>query len=76
MNRNLRHASLVVASIVIGALVLSVVPALADTAGVQQDSWGRLFRYAGCALGVAAATSGLGVAAAIMMCLHVMVIDF
>ena len=76
MNRKSSLRLLSVAASVLLALALTASPLLADLGGPTPDSWGRLFRYAGCALGIAAATSGIGVAAAVALCLHVLVIDF
>lgn len=75
MNRKSTLGLLPVAASVLVALALTASPLLADLGGPTPDSWGRLFRYAGCALGIAAASSGIGVAAAVMMCLHVLVTE-
>ena len=75
MTRHLTRATLALAAGAVFALVLTATPLRADFGGPGPDSWSRLFRYAGCALGIAAATTGLGVTAAVVMCLHVLVTE-
>ncbi len=58
------------------ALMLALAPLAAaqtDAAPEVQDGLGKLLRYAGCALSIAAAPSGLGVAAATVLCLALIV---
>lgn len=59
------------------ALMLALAPLAAaqtDAAPEVQDGLARLLRYAGCALSIVAAPSGIGVAAATVLCL-VLVVD-
>ena len=44
-----------------------------DAAPEAQDGFFKLLRYAGCAMSIAAAPSGLGVAAATVLCLALLV---
>jgi len=76
MTRNLKRAALAVAAGAFLALALAATPLHADVAGLTPDSLTRTLRYMGCALGIAAAASGLGIAAAMVMCIHVLVTDF
>ena len=73
MTRTLANAALIVAAG--GLLVMTATPLQADLGGVAPDSWSRLLRYAACALSIAAATTGLGVAAAVAVCLHLFVTE-
>ena len=75
MTRHLTRGSLVVAVGALLVLAFAATAVRADIVGPGPDSWSRFFRYAGCALGIAAASTGLGVAAAVMMCLHVLVTE-
>jgi hypothetical protein len=76
MSRNLKPAALAMAAGAFLALALAATPVRADVAGVTPDSMTRTLRYLGCAFGIAAAASGLGIAAAMAMCIHVLVTDF
>ena len=75
MTRRLARGAFAAAAGALLALALTAGPLHADVGGVSPDSWARLFRYAGCALGIAAASTGLGIAAAVTMCLHVLVTE-
>ena len=75
MTRKLALGAFAAAAGTFLALTFTAGPLHADLGGVGPDSWARLFRYAGCALGIAAASTGLGVAAAVVMCLHVLVTE-
>jgi hypothetical protein len=75
MTRHLTRGALAVAAGALLALALAATPLRADLGGASPDSWPRFFRYAGCALGIAGAASGFGVAAAVAMCLHVLVTE-
>ena len=74
LRRIARSALLVIASGLV-ALAVCAGPLHADLGGPGTESLPRLLRYAGCALAIAAATSGLGIAAAVVMCVHVLVTD-
>ena len=75
MIRKALRCALGVTAGVLLALAFCAGPLSADLGGPSPHSWARLFRYAGCALAIAAASSGLGVAAAVVMCLHVLVTE-
>jgi hypothetical protein len=76
MIRRIARCTLVITAGALLALAFAAGPLHADIGAPSTNSWGQLFRYAGCALGIAAATTGLGLAAAVAMCLHVLTIDF
>ena len=75
MIRRIARTAFAVTAGVLVALAFAAGPLHADLGGPSPDSWGRLLRYAGCALGIAAATSGFGIAAAVAMCVHVLIAE-
>jgi hypothetical protein len=74
MMRRIARCAFAVTGGVLLALALTAGTLHADIAG-PPDSVTRLLRYAGCALGIAAATTGMGIAAAIVMCVHVLITE-
>lgn len=76
MIRRIARCALLIAAFGLVALAFCAGPLHADLGGPGTESVPRLLRYAGCALAIAAATSGLGIAAAVVMCVHVFVTDF
>lgn len=75
MTRNLTRGALAIAAGAILLSALSAGPLLADLGGVSPDSWARFFKYAGCAIAIAGASTGWGIAGAIAMCAHVFVTE-
>jgi len=72
MTRRIARTAFTAAAVVLLALAFAAGPLHADLGGPSVDNAARLLRYAGCALGIAAAGSGLGLAAAIVMCIRVL----
>jgi hypothetical protein len=52
-------------------LALTAAPLWAASQGVGAESWTKAFKYAACGLGIAAAATGLALAATVAMCLSV-----
>lgn len=75
MIRRIARGAFAVTAGVLLALAFAAGPLHADLGGPSLDSWSRLLRYAGCALAIAAATTGLGIAAAVVMCVHVLITE-
>ena len=57
--------------VVLLALAVMAAPLWAASQGLTTDSATKAFRYAACALGIAAASTGFGLAATVAMCLSV-----
>ena len=69
------RGALAVTAGVLVALAISAGPLHADLGGPGLNSWARMLQYAGCALGIVTASTGFGMAAAVMMCVHVLVTE-
>jgi len=72
MTRRIARTAFSAAAVVLLALAFAAGPLHADLGGPGPETVPHLLRLAGCALAVAAATTGLGLAAAVVMCLHVL----
>ena len=75
MIRKIARCAFAVTGGVLLALAFSAGPLHADLGVPATPSLPRLLRMAGCALAIAAATTGLGLCAAAVMCLHVLVTE-
>jgi len=75
MIRRIARCSMAVTACALVALAFAAGPLHADLGGPSPDSWSRLLLYAGCALGIAAASTGFGVAAAVVACVHVLILE-
>ena len=73
MTRRIARTAFTAAAAVLLALAFAAGPLHADLGGPSLDSVPRLLRYAGCALAIAGASTGLGLAAAVVMCVHVLI---
>ena len=76
MFRRIARCSPAIAAGALLALALAAGSVYADIGGPVGDSWGRVLAYAGCALSLAAATTGLGVAAAAIACVRILTMTF
>ena len=74
MTRKIARTAFTAAAAVLLALAFAG-PLHADLGGPSLDSVARLLRYAGCALAIAGASTGLGLAAAVVMCVHVLITE-
>ena len=72
MNRTLARAWLAWPMAALLVLALTAAPLWAASQGYTTDSLTKTFRYAACALGIAAAATGLGIMAAGAMCLSIL----
>jgi citrate lyase beta subunit len=72
MIRRIARCSMAVTACALVALAFAAGPLHADLGGPSPDSWSRLLHYAGCALGIVAASTGLGLAAAVVACVRVL----
>ncbi len=75
MTRRIARPAFIAAAAVLFTLALVAGPLHADLGGPSTENVPRFLRYAGCALAIAGASTGLGVAAAVVMCLHVLVTE-
>ena len=75
MTRRIARTAFTTAGVVLLALAFAAGPLHADIGGPGTESWPRMLRYAGCALAIAAASSGLGLVAALVMCAHVLITE-
>jgi len=75
MIRRIARGALATTACVLIGLAIAAGPLHADLGGPSPDSWPRLLRYAGCAIAIAAASTGLGLAGAVVMCVHVLITE-
>jgi hypothetical protein len=75
MIRRITRTAFATTAGVLLALAFVAGPLHADIGGPGAESWTKLLNYAGCALGIAAAASGFGVAAAIVACVKILVLE-
>jgi hypothetical protein len=77
MLQRIARCALMIAGSTLLTLVLATGKLHADIGGpVEEVSVPRLLAYAGCALSIAAATSGLGAAAAVIACIRILYMTF
>ena len=75
MTRRIARTAFTAAGVVLLMLAFAAGPLHADLGGPGTESWPQFLRYAGCALAIAGASTGLGLAAAVVMCIHVLVTE-
>jgi hypothetical protein len=77
MFRKIARCAPVITASTLLALVFVAGPLHADIGGPDgSSSWPRLLAYASCSLAIAAASSGLGVAGALVACLRILYMTF
>jgi len=73
MFRRIARCALVITASTLLALAFVAGPLHADIGGPDgSNPWPLILAYAGCALSIAAASSGLGVAAAVVACIRIL----
>jgi hypothetical protein len=75
MTRRIARTAFATAGAMLLALSFAAGPLHADLNGPGTESWTKLLAYAGCAISIAAASSGLGLAATIVMCVRLFIIE-
>ncbi len=72
MTRTLARRRLALLLVALLALAATAAPLWAASEGFTTDSLGKAFRYAACALAIAAAITPLGLMASAAMCLSIL----
>jgi hypothetical protein len=75
MIRRIVRSALACTAAALVALAFAAGPLHADLGGPGPDSLSRLLMGLGCALAIAAASSGFGLAAVLVTCVRVLIID-
>jgi hypothetical protein len=75
MIRRIARCAMAVTACALVALAFAAGPLHADLGGPSSDSWSRLLLYGGCALGIVAASTGLGLAVAVVACVRILILE-